>query len=382
MQLVTALAVGLVLATVLLVAVSVDGTGVGAAPHPPLAAAAPAACRAPAPTTAAGYQRMFDGLYGDWAGGDQALSVTLPDARTLWIFADTISGTRAPDGGYAAGWSMRHSAFVVQDGGCLTPVGRTNVLPDAGPDDWYWPNSALVHDGRLYLFAMRVHRTGPNGMDFTVTGPSVAVFALPHHGAPALERLVDVPTPAGTPILWGAGVLADGAFAYVYGTRAVDTRVAWGRELYVARVPLERLMDVRAWRYFDGARFSADARAAVPVIGAAGGVSTSVSAVHAGPRVAVISKRDEAFGTDVVAWTARTPYGPFTAQPILAAPSLSRPGELRYSAVAHPDLPVTGGLLITVCRNNLELSAVAADSRLYRPQFAVVPAAALGAPTH
>ena len=96
------------------------------------AAEAGGRCTAAAPTTAAGYQRMFDGLYGRWAGGDQAVSVALPDGRTLWIFADTISGERAPDGGYAAGWTMRHNSFVVQDGGCLTAIAGT-PLPDRAP---------------------------------------------------------------------------------------------------------------------------------------------------------------------------------------------------------------------------------------------------------
>ena len=334
------------------------------------AAEAGGRCRAAAPTTAAGYQRMFDGLYGRWAGGDQAVSLALPDGRTLWIFADTISGERAPDGGYAAGWTMRHNSFVVQDGGCLTAIAGT-PLPDQDAGDWYWPSSAMITDGGLAVFAMRVHRTGTSRASFAVTGTSVAMFALPSNGVPVLHRAVAL---SAGDTAWGAGVLRSGPWAYIYGTQAAPN--AFGRRLLVARVASTRIDDPAAWRYFDGTGFSADPLAASAVVQAPGGVSASVS-VLPGPAggVRIISKRDEVFGRDVTEWSAPTPYGPITVDDadLLTAPSLARPGELIYTAEAHPSLRLAdGSLLLSVCRNNLSLSALAADSQLYRPQFTAV----------
>jgi len=81
------------------------------------------------------------------------------------------------------------------------------------------------------------------------------------------------------------------------------------------------------------------------------------------------------FGRTVAQWTAATPYGPFTLSDaaLLTAPSLAQPGELIYTAEAHPSaLLADGSLLLSVCRNNLDLARVAADSQLYRPQFSAV----------
>jgi len=364
---------GLALAVALALVAVVIGLALGPQ-HRAGAAGEPGSCTASAPSTAAGYQRMFDGLYGTWAGGDQAVSVVLPDSRTLWIFADTISGVRAPDGGYAAGWSMRHNSFVVQDGGCLHAIAGA-PLPDTGTGDWYWPSSALVSRGVLTVFAMRVHRTGATRAAFAVTGTAVATYDLPRDGDPQLRSVVRLPSRNDeASVVWGAGVAQAGPWTYVYGTQAEPK--AFGRRLLVARVDSARIGRVDAWRYFDGASFTDRPAAARPVIGAVGGVSTSVSVVP-GPngRVEVISKRDEVFGRTVAEWTSATPYGPFTIADadLLTAPSLVKPGELVYTAEAHPSARLAdGSLLLSVCRNNLELGRLVSDSQLYRPQFSAV----------
>jgi hypothetical protein len=334
-------------------------------------------CPRPAPTTAAGYQHLFDAQYGAWAGGDQSLSLALPNGRTLWIFADTISGNRSASGGYAHGWTMRHNSFVEQDRGCLTAAGPT-PLPDVDSNHWYWPNSALVSGGRLYIFAMRVRRAGDGWAGFTVYGTSLATFALPRSGPPRLQSIVALPRGnADGTILWGAGAVAAGPWVYVYGTQAVPAKQAFGRRLLVARARTAHLSDPRAWQYLNATSFTSLPAGARPVIDAAGGVSTSVSVLPAaGGGVTVVSKRDEVFGRSVAEWAAPTPAGPFTLTDpdLFSAPSLTKPGELLYTAQAHQEARLAGGaLLVTICRNNIHFKAVEGDSRLYRPQFSAVP---------
>lgn len=345
------------------------GPGSSGANDAPVPAAPVASCPVAAPDTAAGYQRLFDGLDGDWAGGDQAVSVVLPDGRTLWVFADSITGRTAPDGGYLPGWRIRHSAFVLQDRGCLTAVPGT-PLPELGPADWYWPNSAFVVADRLVVLAMRVHRTGPGLVDFAVSGSAVATFALPAGGVPRLLDVVAGPgVPGGT--LWGAGVTVRAGWAYVYGTRTEPG--AFGRSLSVARVRPSAVDDPAAWTYFDGRGWVADEARAAVLVDAIKGVSTSVSPVTLPDgRTALISKRDEVFGDDVVAWTAPHPWGPFTVRDpaLFRAPSLRVPGELVYTPQAHAGTPLRDGrLLVSICRNNLDLRVVGTDAGLYRPQF-------------
>ena len=332
----------------------------------------PAACSRPAPRTAAGFQRMFDALDGAWAGGDQAASVPLPDARTLWLFGDTVSAHRDSTGGYAAGWTLRHNSFLLQQGGCLRDV--ETHLPESA-DAWYWPASGIVDNGRLEIFAMKVVRDR-SPLDFRLTGTALADYTLAADGTPTLRGLRDLtsaPRRAGEMTLWGQGALASGGFVYVYGTQGDTAHGAFGRALLVARAPLGAVSDPGAWRYFDGAGFGTDARRAVPVVDAVRGVSTSVSPVLTSTGVAVVAKQDEVYGTEVAAWTAPTPAGPFTATPLFAAPSDPARGVLRYSALAHPEFALADGrLLVSVCRNSTRLSAVGRDALLYRPQFSAV----------
>jgi hypothetical protein len=343
--------------------------------------AAPAAnrCARPVPSTAAGFQRMFDGLDGDWAGGDQAATVPLPGGRTLWLFGDTVAGYRIASGGYSPGWTLRHNSFLVEDGGCLRPV--PTGLPETA-DAWYWPAAGVVDGGRLVVFAMRVERAGSapgvaetvSGPDFRVAGGALAQYRLAADGTPTLESmraLPNAPQSGPDPTLWGQGALADGDRVYVYGTRADTAHGAFGRALLVARAPAGAVADPAAWRYFDGHRFVADAARAEPVVAAVRGVSTSVSAVRTAHGFAVVAKQDEVFGTDVTAWTAPTPTGPFTATALFPAPSTG--DLLRYSALAHPEFRLAGGrLLVSVCRNSTDLAAVGDDALLYRPQFTAV----------
>jgi len=304
--------------------------------------------------------------------------VALPDGRTLWIFADTLSGRRSASGGYAPGLGMRHNSFVIQDRGCLSALNST-PLPDMDSSHWYWPSSALVAGGRLYVFAIRVGRTGTGAFSFATYGSSLASFTLPRTGAPRLQSIVALPRGnADGTILWGAGVVAAGPRVYVYGTQAVPLRLGFGRRLLVAWAPTGRLADPHAWHFRAATAFTSRPQDARPVLPAADGVSTSVS-VLPGPagRVSVISKLNEVFGRYVAEWTAPTPAGPFTlSRPqLLSAPSLTKPGELLYTAQAHQESRLANGaLLVTVCRNNTRFAAVEADSRLYRPQFSAVAA--------
>ena len=370
------------LGALLVLAAALLGTVVGPGPSAGAAvsarpAVASTGCPRPAPTTASGYQRMFDALYGTWAGGDQALSVALPGGRTLWIFADTISARRSNTGGYASGWVLRNNSFVIQNGGCLTPVATT-PLPNVDANHWYWPNSAVVSGGHLYVFAMRVRRSGTGWAGFSTYGASIATFSLPASGAPVLRSIADLPSgTAGGTILWGAGAIAQGAWVYVYGTQAVPLAQGFGRRLLVARVPAARIADPHALQFLGANGFTPAGVSARPVLAAPGGVSTSVSVLPAaGGGVTVVSKRDEVFGRYVADWTAPTPAGPFTLHDstLISAPSLTKPGQLLYTAETHREVRLSGGaLLVTICRNNTNFKALLADGLLYRPQFVAVP---------
>lgn len=331
-----------------------------------------------APRTAAQFQSMFDRLSGGWAGGDGAATVVLPDGRTLWVFGDTIVGRPADSGpGYAPGAYMVHNSFVLQDGGRLRPVngpGGREVLPNRPDGAFSWPTAGIVDGGQLILFASRMHVTGTGSFDFAQLGTDLAVVDVPRGGDPLVRTVTHVSASNGTTRpSWGQSLVRVGGWIYVYGTFTDPRPYRFGKELYVARARPGQPGDVSSWQYHDGHRFGPRADRARPLIGADGGVSTTLSVlVSPNGRATVVSKRDEFLGTDVRAWTAPTPAGPFrlARKRLFAAPSGLTAGEVVYLAEAHPQFQLPGGrTLITVSRNNTDLRKVLADRLLFRPQF-------------
>lgn len=312
-------------------------------------------CRAPAPTTAAGYQAMFDGKHDDtWAGGDQAASVALPDGRELWLFGDTLRGRR-----------FVHNSALVQDGGCLTALPAADeLIPSRADGQWYWPQSAVVLDGRLVVFCGRVERTGDGAFGFRTTGVDAAVFDL-SSGTPVFERMT--PTPSSdapeTQFQYGAATVREGDELYVWGSRKVAG--AFGRQVSVAR--FRPSSPAAGWQFWDGGAWSRDRAAAAPV---ADHWSTAFSVWRQGGALHSLTKLDDVYGRTVVTGTASGPTGPFGSRAVLDAPTTD---VLRYSALAHPEVRLADGrLLVTVCRNSADLVRVLTTPGLYAPQFSAV----------
>jgi hypothetical protein len=334
-----------------------------------------------APRSAAQFQAMFDRLSGGWAGGDGAASLVLPDGRTLWVFGDTIIGRPADSGpGYAPGARMVRNSFVLQDGGLLRPVngpGGGEVLPNRPSGAFSWPTAGIVDGGALVLFSSRMYGTGTGSFDFAQVGTDVAIVDVPRGGDPVVRTVMEVSASNGmTSPSWGQSLVRAGGWIYMYGTRTDPRPYRFGKELYVARSRPGQLADKSSWQYHDGHHFGSRADQARPLIGADGGVSTTLSVlVSPSGRATVVSKRDEFLGTDVRAWTAPTPAGPFRLAPkrLFAAPSGQTAGELVYLAEAHPQFQLPGGrTLVSVSRNNTDLRKVLADRLLFRPQFHAV----------
>jgi hypothetical protein len=342
------------------------------------AAAPVGSCARPAPQSAAGYQAMFDGKDDEtWAGGDQAASVALPGGRILWMFGDSVRGERLTTGARAPGSRFVHNAMLVQTGGCLVAVPAADeVIPSRADGQWYWPQSAVVLGDRLVVFCARVRRTGPGPFGFRTTGVDAAVFAL-DGSLPRFERVVGTPSSLSpeSAYQYGAAVVPIGSWLYLYGSRQV--RGAFGRAVAVARVRPAALLRSAGWQYWDGSRWSSRAAAAAHLVAGATDGWSSAFSVWRGPdgTLRSLTKEHDVFGRAVVTGRASSPTRPFTRRVAFDAPSGQRPGELRYNALAHPEVRLPGGLLlVTVCRNNRDLRLVWADTRLYRPQFAAVRA--------
>ncbi|MFC0625217.1 fibronectin type III domain-containing protein [Kribbella deserti] len=353
---------------------------------------APAAVASPVVATADQGQQLtamfndYGNTSGKWSGGDSTVSVALPDGRTAWIFSDTMLGSVNADFTRPRTSPMVNNTLVVQSGGALTATlhGGTSAAPQAlvkptVAGEFYWVADATVEAGAVKVLYNRYKKTGQGALDVALTGTALATLALP-----ALTVSSVVELPVGSTIAWGAAVLEDGQYTYIYGSEYVASTGM--RFAHLARVPAGGLGGT--WQFWNGTTWgSASARLQLSGIGTAFGVQK----VN-GQYVVVTVESNVVFGQQVVAYTATSPTGPFTGPiELFTAPEpAARQGVIVYDARLHPSLAEPGKLLVSYNVHSLNDNDLYDDARIYRPRFvsatwpvptpdpALVPAAPAG----
>lgn len=308
------------------------------------------------PQDAAGWSDLFTSLDGDWAGGDAALSLRLPDGRMLWFFGDSFVGEVRADGSRDPATRLVRNAALVTDGSCATAAtpGRETLRGRAGT--WLWPTSMVLLDARrdgaatVAVFAQRMASTGTGPWDFRRTGASVATVTVPTNGHPRVTSVRDLPR---SDVLWGAGSVRRGADVFVYGTRAVQRPLVFGRELLVARARASTVLDAATWTYRTATGWSPSAAAAAAVVAAEVGVSTNPTVVLRSGRFRLVTKPQEYFDDRVVVMTSTTPYGPWTSRTLFRARSTAAAPTYSPTVVDGQDIVVvsrTSTSLVTLMR--------------------------------
>ena len=166
---------------------------------------------------------------------------------------------------------------------------------------------------------------------------------------------------------WTRSVVTDGRWLYLFG----GDRAA-GPDTYLARAHAVDLQ--RSWQFWDGRGWSDDSRRVVPVLHYSPYNNPRIVRLRDGRWFAVAKDR-EAAGRDVIGWTATRPQGPWKSTgPLIAAPTLGRPGEFTYMASAHPEIGLAGGRLLISWNLNSEAAMPLdpATVTAYGPTFAAV----------
>lgn len=345
---------------------------------------ASAACSKPAPTTAAAYQKLLrDPINGKWYHGDSGASVKLPDGRVLWTFGDTLIGSAAATRGTTF---INNSALLVEKG-CVTPVtGALNaqgketswVKPSTttdipGIDDYYWSTTPFMDGSTLRMFVQHMyndatgfHPIGTDLVTFNTSGNLPKVSSISKTpGSLGYEKLP----------LWGAAVVRSGNYTYVFGSINKHETWVFGSYYYLARIPNGQLTTQSSWRYWTGSTWSTAQTAAQPIINGAAGLGTVVS-IHkkSTGEYILISKKYDAFGTDLYAWKASNLTGPWTeVTPALIAPlaTLGVNQEISYLGLGHPEVLLGSGKLLVTWSANSNDPSFFGDSR-YGIYFAEV----------
>jgi hypothetical protein len=375
----------------LLPALVLAGAGCGSADSadkPTAASAAVLKPRCPAPTTAPKItadlvnQVVASPGLPAWQAADIGASARLSDGRLVWVFGDTV---RTSD------FSPRivANSMLISSGGCISQLrvpGDGPVVPDISSDVVEWPMSVVVlppvgsaagTDVRdvLVVLCARTQRGGSGGMDFAFLGTSAAVFTVAGDGVPQLREVMEI-TPddhATDQVNWGAAATVHGDWYYVYGTRLPDQPGVFGRELYVARAPVDDPGNRDTWRFWDGSRWQGSRKAAVATLPAVGGVSQTLSVSVVDGTFVAVSKRDGDLGDFVYSWTSTSATGPWTPRQGVAAPSGVDTGELEYAPLAHPEVPLADGrLLVSISRNTTDFQHLLDDPQVGRPVFVEV----------
>ncbi|MCW3819463.1 fibronectin type III domain-containing protein [Micromonospora sp. DR5-3] len=317
--------------------------------------------------------------YGDssgrWNGGDSTASVQLPDGRVVWLFSDTFVGPVNADGSRPAFQPMIHNSIVVQDGAALTetltggtaegPASLVGGERDGDPANaGYWVADGTVEGTTLQVLYNHYRRTGTHPLDVALDGTSLASFDLP---GLALRSLT--PLPLGSRIAWGSAILEDGDTTYVYGT-SLRNDAGPVKSVYLAKVAAGQLAG--AWQFWTGTGWSDRESDAGRLMG---GVTTAFGVQKVGGEYVLITVDGNlVFNSEVVAYTAPSPTGPFTGPVHLFRAPEPQPGReiIVYDARFHPELARSGKLLVSYNLNSLAAGDNQTDAGLYRPRFVEV----------
>ena len=360
----------------------------------------------------------------DWAGGDGVSALRLNQTQLAWFFSDTSIGPAGPTIGFSRLSGFTHNSLVIQTttkagstfvtmtgGGACTGPGRPgNAAPvvgpppavPGGPSDRYWEEDGLVTGGTLVKFY--THYLA--GLEpYVPVGTVIATFGVgqlseaghgPRYGAVARPHLIRLPsyTPpgGGSPILWGAALLSAGTTTYVYGTQSPNVAVP-DRRLYLARVPVSQLTAFGAWQFYAGqGRWAPGQQDARPIQPSSEnlGVSSGFSIIRAGHRYWLIEADPLVGATDIDAYPARVPWGPFdvAAGRVLyrdPAIGLDAAHEYRimYEARAEPALSTPATLVISYNTNSEAVTTGCLPmshftNTVLLPRFVTVPLTAFG----
>jgi hypothetical protein len=372
-----------IVAAALTIGCSVMASGAGSVAH------AEGTTECAAGTATKDLNEFFSRQVADLVGFDSVRVYPLVDGRSLWLAQDayltTTPGASArslrPPVGFA------HNVAIVQEGNCFTTVhgpitpGRHCEVADAsfvGRDitgscsRWFWPMGGAINpQGQLAVFFAEM--VNPRGTGAAPGAATVGVWLATIDTA-TFQVLSFAPAPAAQgDIAYGYGVESDETFTYLFGYshdqfNRPDPSSPPPSQVFVARVPRGRF-DL-APDYWNGATWTPDRAAAVPINDGFGGANPMQPRRLDGTWVSVV-RVDDWLGSAVRVAIAGQPQGPWTTVQELVAPTRTADGQTNtYAAHLLPWRSTTGNLMVAMSNNAWTMDPVAFNNpALYRPTF-------------
>jgi hypothetical protein len=356
---------------------------------------------------------LFDRTSG-WTGADGIYSTPLsgydgpgPTAqtRTLFTFDDTFIGSVNPDGSRAAGSQLIHNTYGTMQGGDPTtsspqftwntghggspqPVWVPNT-PNTEPGDWYWPNDAVVANGKVNLFALRENIGTGGAFNFTTEGVSLLTWPVGDANPGSDATQVDSPlflaaTKTRGEINYGGAIMANtnaaGApfpdgYIYVYGVQNDPST----KQLLVARTLPANIANFSKYQFWTGTTWSSSVQDAAPVTSRIS-EEFSVTPLTNGQYILIFQLDD--LSNNTAYRLGSSPTGPWGSPVTIwtCAEASEYPSAYCYNAKAHPHLSQPGQLLISYNVNTFSFAANMQYAEIYHPRFITLPVSAFGQP--
>ncbi len=303
------------------------------------------------------YIKLFTRSTG-WTGADATYSVDLKNGKTLWMFGDTFIDQVSPNRSRPS-FRLINNSLVLQDGTVMTTYhGGTSVNPAAfakppEPNDWYWPGDATVANGKIYLFMHGFGTDGGGMWDFFRTSIDLFTLNIETLAIENTERLFDDPS-----ISWGAALLEDDDYTYVYGVHSSES----GKRLYVARTNADLSS---TWEYYDGTEnWSADASDAGVIYN---GVSEQFS-IFKRDGVYYLLTQHNIFGKEIYLLDASSPEGTYSNKRTVYCTPETGGNIFTYNAFAHDHI-YSDSLLVSYNVNSFDFNDLLKSADNYRPYF-------------
>jgi hypothetical protein len=318
-----------------------------------------------------------------WIGADGVYSVALAPNRTLWLFCDTwvgsirggkrfdaaiVNNSAALQEGQGAGATIR---FVVRRG---TGGEAEALIAPADGRGWFWMQAGAVIDSRLLLFLAHIEKTGDPGVfGFRQVGQWIALVPNPQDDPlawrPEQRQVPHALFSSAREITFGAALLKQGDYLYIYGTDEDIEDKGRERYLILARAPAAQIDDFATWEFFREGHWQPEFKKSGRLVpGMAREYSVSYFPEH---RQFVLVYTDRGLSEDVLARTAPEPWGPWSEPVILyQCPEAGwDPKIFCYNTKAHASLAAGDELVVNYVANSFDFWQVAADARLYWPRF-------------
>lgn len=293
----------------------------------------------------------------DWTGGDATYSVDLKNGKTLWMFGDSFIDQVAEDRTRPS-FKLINNALVLQNGDEFTTFqGGTNVQPRAfaePPEEgqWYWPGDGTIANGKLYMFMHGFGTGGGGAWDFFRTSIDLLALNIETLEIESNVRLFEDPN-----ISWGAAILEDAEYTYVYGVRAPNPE----KFLYVARTNDDLS---QAWEYFDGTEWSLDETNTASIFE---GVSEQFSIWKEDGTYYFLTQHN-VFGNEISIYNSSLPEGAFSNGKVVYCTPETGGDIFTYNAFAHDHI-YSDSLLVSYNINSFDFNDLLESADNYRPYF-------------